>query len=253
MFWCEGVVLKTRPMGEADRVVILYTKELGKVGTAAKGSRRPKNRLAAVVQPFTRGRFFLSKPSKGLKDLSQGSIIESNQNIRDDLLKMAACNYFLELIDLSVETEDPDEDIYRLLILGIKLIGLASDLELSLRYLEYRLLYTLGWALQLEYCANCGKEIDKDNIEKNTLQFSPIEGGITCSNCKRGDEVSISMKTRAILQGFDRLKPRALFNLKLDKGDKVELEKILRLAWDVRIEKSPKTWQFWKEVSSLEN
>jgi len=246
LFWCEGFVLKTRPMGEADRVVVLYTKEKGKIGTAAKGCRRPKNRLAALVQPFTKGNFYLSERTSGLQDLSQGSIIESNQNLRDDLLKMAASNYFLELIDMSVETEDPDIELYRLINVGFKLIGLKTDLNLALRYLEYRLLYTLGWGLQLQSCVGCGRELKED------LLFSPTGGGLTCDNCRKGDEISISKKARAILIGFNRLHPRTLLKLKLEETDKNELEKVLRHAWNARIEKSPKAWQFWKEVSSLE-
>ncbi len=233
-------------MGEADRVVVLYTKERGKVGTAAKGSRRPKNRLSAVVQPFTRGRFFLGERATGLKDLNQGNILESNQNIRDDLLKMAACNYFLELIDASVETEDPDESLYRLILLGLKLIGLSTDLDLALRYLEFQLLNILGWGLQLGKCTSCGKELTDE------YKFSPTEGGLTCIGCRKGDEVILTPKSRAILAGFERLHPRTVLKLKLAREDHEELEKIMRLAWDARMEKQPKAWQFWKQVSSLE-
>lgn len=247
MFWCEGVVIKTRPLGEADRIVVLYTKERGKVGTAAKGSRRPKNRLAAVVQPFTRGNYFLSDPASGLKSLSQGNIIDSNQNLRDDLLKMAACNYFLELIDVSVETEDPDQELYKLILMGLKLIDTVDDLDLALRYIEYRLLYTLGWGLQLESCVGCGKELNEK------LLFSAIDGGVKCEGCLRGDEIYLTKKARAILLSFNRLYPRTLPKLKLGEEDHQELEKIMRLAWDARMEKSPKTWLFWKQVSALEN
>ncbi|MDD2431057.1 MAG: DNA repair protein RecO [Firmicutes bacterium] len=249
MFWCQGIVIKTKPMKEADRIVVLYTKERGKLGTVAKGSRRPNNRLASLVQPFTKGRFLLSDPTSGLKDISQGIIIESNQDLREDLLKLAATNYFLELVDSSVETEDPDLEVYQSLLLGLKLIKLATDLELSLRYLEYRLLSVLGWNLQMQNCTSCGKDLMKED----DLKFSPVQGGLTCVECRFGDEISLSVKTRAVLLSFDRLQPKALIKLKLDKKDKDELEKILRNAWDARIEKKPKTYLFWKEVSSLEN
>lgn len=248
MFWCQGVVLKTKPMKEADRIVVLYTKEKGKLGTVAKGSRRPQNRLASLVQPFTKGKFLLNG-SSGLRDLSQGMIMESNQELRDDLLKMAAANYFLELIDSSVETEDPDPKVYQTLLLGLKLLNLSSDLDLALRYLEYRLLGDLGWNLQLESCTGCGKDLMKESA----LRFSPVQGGLTCANCRFGDEVSLSVKGRAVLISFDRLKPKALIRLKLESEDKKELEMILRHAWDSRIETKFKAYQFWKEVSSLEN
>ncbi|HEX2057806.1 MAG TPA: DNA repair protein RecO, partial [Actinomycetota bacterium] len=43
----EGVVLKTIKLGEADRIVTLFTRDHGKVRAVAKGIRKTKSRFGA--------------------------------------------------------------------------------------------------------------------------------------------------------------------------------------------------------------
>ena len=68
----EGVVIRTRDLGEADRIVSLYTRERGKVRAVARGARRPRNRFASLAQVPIHGRFGVFQ-GRGLGTLSQES------------------------------------------------------------------------------------------------------------------------------------------------------------------------------------
>ena len=48
----EAVVLRTHPLGEADRIITLLTKERGRIRAVAKGVRRTKSRFGARLEPF---------------------------------------------------------------------------------------------------------------------------------------------------------------------------------------------------------
>jgi DNA repair protein RecO (recombination protein O) len=50
----EGIVLKTIKLGEADRIVTLFTRRNGKVRAVAKGVRKTKSRFGGRLEPFTR-------------------------------------------------------------------------------------------------------------------------------------------------------------------------------------------------------
>lgn len=50
----EGIVIRTRPYGETNKIVTLFTKEAGKITCMARGAKKPASRLAAITQPFTR-------------------------------------------------------------------------------------------------------------------------------------------------------------------------------------------------------
>ena len=49
----EAVVLRSFRLGEADRVLHLYTLDRGRVGAVAKGIRRTKSRFGARLEPLS--------------------------------------------------------------------------------------------------------------------------------------------------------------------------------------------------------
>ena len=48
----SGVVAKSTPVGESDRMLELITKERGKITVFARGCRRPRSPLVAYTRPF---------------------------------------------------------------------------------------------------------------------------------------------------------------------------------------------------------
>src|SRR5215472_7205703 len=46
----RGIVLRARPLGEADRIVTLFTTESGKLDAVAKGVRRARSHLAGRLE-----------------------------------------------------------------------------------------------------------------------------------------------------------------------------------------------------------
>ena len=72
----EGIVLRTIPYGESNKIVTMFTREAGKVTAMARGAKKPRSKLAAVTQPFTHGTFLIRK-GRGMGTLSQGEPIDS--------------------------------------------------------------------------------------------------------------------------------------------------------------------------------
>lgn len=171
----EGIVLRTRNMGEADKVVTLYTRDHGKVSAAARGARRPRSRLLGPTQVFTHGRYMLFK-GRQLDTLSQGEIIHSYQKLREDLDDMAAAMYLTELMDLFLEDGEPSPDLFQLLQMTLQL-GSAGRFPLALRIFELRLMALLGYEPQLQQCLSCGSQV------MDAVAFS-AEGGVVCENCR---------------------------------------------------------------------
>lgn len=71
LYKAEGLVLRTRDLGEADKILVIYTREEGKVSAVARGARRARSRLLAISQPFTHGAYQFYR-GRGLDTLSQG-------------------------------------------------------------------------------------------------------------------------------------------------------------------------------------
>ncbi|MFO7820042.1 MAG: DNA repair protein RecO, partial [Halanaerobacter sp.] len=53
LFDTDAIVLRHYELGEADKIIVLFTKERGKIRVVAKGVRKTKSTLAAGLEPFT--------------------------------------------------------------------------------------------------------------------------------------------------------------------------------------------------------
>jgi len=243
----QGIVLRSRDFGEAHKIITLYSLTKGKISLLAKGVKKTKSRLAALCHPFSHGRYLLFA-GKSFYTLTQGEIIRSHHQLRDDLWKLAYASYFSELIDLGTEEEEPNEELFQLLLQGFLLLMEEENLFLVTRFFEIRFLAFSGYTPHLEACVSCGK-----NIEKAKIKFSAKQGGLLCSDCWPQDQYSlnISRETLEIMKRFLRPKGWALRNLRISLQSQKELEKICRLFLRYHLPSSPKSLEFLAALSGV--
>lgn len=92
LYKTEAIVLKHIPFGEADRLVTLYTPQLGKVRAVAKGARRARSKLAGHLEPLTRVNTLIRR-GKTLDTISQSETVTSNLLLRGDLWRMSSTKW----------------------------------------------------------------------------------------------------------------------------------------------------------------
>ncbi|NLY90667.1 MAG: DNA repair protein RecO [Firmicutes bacterium] len=177
LYHCEGIILRTRIFGEADRIVTLLTKEKGKIEAVARGARRPRNRLVGVTQQFSylRGLIFTGKD---LDQLSQAELIKSFAPLRDDLLKMAYATWWVELLDTFLPLAEVNTGIFLFTLAGLVVLEQTADPMLVSRAFELRLLRYLGYDPVLDHCVRC-----REGSSEALAGFAPAEGGMLCRSC----------------------------------------------------------------------
>jgi DNA repair protein RecO (recombination protein O) len=59
----EAVVLRQYALGEADRIIVFFTKEFGRLRAVARGARKLKSRFGGSLEPFNQVQlqFFLKE------------------------------------------------------------------------------------------------------------------------------------------------------------------------------------------------
>ena len=72
----QGIVLRSYPFGEADRVVVILSPNNGKLRTVAKGIRKTKSRFGGRLEPFTHVDLVLYE-GRNLDTITQVSVIEA--------------------------------------------------------------------------------------------------------------------------------------------------------------------------------
>lgn len=111
-----GVVLSRRNAGEADRVAVLFTEELGKLTVRFTGVNRAAGKLKAISEPLVWGeyRLYLSPKSEFGKVIG-GRIIDSFPALRDDLRLTAEALSCCELLASLTVERNPSPAKYRLI------------------------------------------------------------------------------------------------------------------------------------------
>lgn len=174
-FGVEAVVLRHADYGEADRIVTLYTRQLGKTRAIVKGARKITSRKAGHLEPFTRVKLQFAK-GRDMPLITQADTVDGFLPLREDLVLTSQAAYVLELVDRLTYDEGTDSSgIFRLLIETLERLAGKADPWMTTRYFEMRLLDHLGFRPKLFECAVCGSEIQAED------QFFSYEaGGVVC-------------------------------------------------------------------------
>lgn len=177
MLTTDGIVLRTREIGKADRTAVILTSDYGVIDAFANGSKNPKSKLVAVAQPFAYSSFTLSV-KKNNTSISSGNIKKTFFGIREDIDKLSLAFYFSELTQ-TIAPKNNNAQNYIKLLLNV-LYYLENDIVHSLLLkpiYELRLLAMSGYMPDLLCCAECGK------FDDDSFFFYPQTGDIRCKHC----------------------------------------------------------------------
>jgi DNA repair protein RecO (recombination protein O) len=186
----EGVVLSTIKLGEADRILTIFTRENGKVRAVAKGVRKTKSRWGARLEPFTRVDLLIYR-GRSLDTITAADIIEAHPGIRADYVKLTSAAALAELVDKISPDRERAESTYDLLLAGLSAIHEGKGTSVVPAFLV-KLLSLSGFHPSLQVCAGCG---DTRGLEA----FSPAMGGVICLGCWEEDESAMRLGADRIL------------------------------------------------------
>ena len=192
---CEGVVLKTYPLGETSRIVVAFTREHGLVRMVAKGARKSPSRFGYALEPLSRSRFVLYlKPDRDLQLLSQADTLRAYGNELPDLARLAHAQAAVELIDRLVWGEEPHGELFDLLLTALDSTvqaPLAALAAVTLAF-ELQLASLLGYRPRLDACVTCNAPLSPRRL------FSPARGGMLCDRCAAGEAGTIILSADAL-------------------------------------------------------
>ena len=200
-FRVDAVVLRHSDYGEADRLLTMYTRQLGKTRAIAKGARKIASRKAGHIEPFTHVRLQLAK-GRDTFIVTQADTVDAYLPLREDLVLTSQASYVMELLDrFTYENDTENTATFQLLTDTLSRLASKADPWIVTRYYEMRLLDYMGFRPQLVECANCGSEIKAED-----QFFSFTAGGVICPRCGQGlpNLRSISVETLKYLRHFQR-------------------------------------------------
>lgn len=185
----EAVVLKAIKLGEADRILTLFTRNHGKVRAVAKGVRKTKSRFGGRLEPFTLVDLMLYR-GRSLDTITAASIVEPFRQVREDYARYTAASALVEAVEKVTEEQERQYSTYSLLVGGLHALaehGIGTVVPAFL----VKLLSVSGYHPSLEVCAGCG--------DARVEGFSPALGGAVCPACSLEDDSAFPMAHERLL------------------------------------------------------
>ncbi|GAA1348440.1 DNA repair protein RecO [Falsarthrobacter nasiphocae] len=167
----RAIVLRTHPLGEADRIVVLATREHGLVRAVAKGVRKPSSRFGARLEPFMVSDIQASE-GRGLHTVTQAvSVAGYGVGIVQDMDAFLFASAIAELAEVLGEG-DASVPLYDLLLGAFAALARAAyPPQLIFDAFAIRALARAGWDMSVDACAVTG------SVE-GLNAFSPSHGGV---------------------------------------------------------------------------
>src|SRR5919199_4151860 len=84
----EAVVLRSFRLGEADRVLHLYTLARGRIGAVAKGIRKTRSRFGGRLEPLSHVELVLHQGGGELQTVTGAELVRSHREAREDSYRL---------------------------------------------------------------------------------------------------------------------------------------------------------------------
>lgn len=210
-FKTEGIILKRRNYGEADRILSVFTLHRGKISVVAKGVRRIKSRRAGNVELLNRAVIYLHQ-GKGMPILTEAQTLDSFQKIKDNLTLSTYAYHILELVNKLTAENQENRSLYGDLV---EVLGWLSKnpRQIFIRAFEAKILSNLGFA---------NFQLYKSDLSSNVRQ---------------------------LLRNLELSSWEKIEEIKMEEKEALELERFLRYYIERTIEGKLKSRQFLKELT----
>ena len=176
-------MLRSIRLGEADRVLHLYTEAHGRVGAVAKGVRKTKSRFGARLEPLSHVELVLHRGRGELETVTAAHLMRSHRESREDFYRFSVGMIGAEAMLRLFSEEESNERAFTALTRFLDLLdGTPHTAErptldpLGLAF-QLKLLWLAGYLPHVTTCAECAAE------DEPLVGYSPRAGGAVCSRC----------------------------------------------------------------------
>jgi DNA repair protein RecO (recombination protein O) len=204
----EAVVLRSFRLGEADRVLHLYTLDRGRVGAVAKGVRRTKSRFGGRLEPLSHVELLLHQGSGELQTVTGVDLVRSHHEAREDPYRLNVGLVGLEAMLRLFTEQEANPRAFRALTRFLDLLDEQAPARTSARAaldplalsFQLKLLWLSGYLPHVTSCAECG-------AEGGLVGYSARAGGAVCLACR--DDTTLALGPDS-LGGIETLLRRPL-------------------------------------------
>ena len=247
----EAINLKSYNLNEADKIIVMYSKDNGLIKGVAKGIKKPKSKLGARMDLLVANSLQLLK-GRSMDTILQAQTVNNFRKTKEDIDKIMYSSYISELVmNFGEGTETISKDIYELLYKALDRVSSAEtkkDALIAVIKFQLKILLFMGFCVELDTCLCCREQVLDEN-----MYFSSTMGGIVCEECN--EHLGVKLKMHHKIRDF--LQAMLQFDFDYESEyDKKATEKICQVCFDLLDEyikthtnKNQKTVRVLKELT----
>ena len=238
-----AIVLKSRRLGDADRIITLLTPFRGKIDVIAKGLLRPRSKMAGHLEPLTMTEVLLAH-GRTMDLVTQAQSVETFAVLHNDLQHLSTAMYLLELTDrLTVEHADATE-IYEILERSLRALAREDGIQLVTRRFELELLTVTGFRPELDRCLETGEPVAADEAF-----WTHRGGGVISSDALANypEARKIDSQVLRVLRAYQSLSYEEASRIRIDPDLAGRLEQVMHEFVRTQAERDLKSAEFVEE------
>ena len=247
----QAFVLKTQDYRDTSLLGDFYTRDHGRIRGIVKGIRDTRARFGSTLEPFSLNEILFYKRRRGgdLHLVTQVEMVDEFPKVREDLERLGTASYCVELISELVEPEEPQPEVFELLLDTFHFLSSGASCKRGARIFEVKLLDLLGLMPEVKQCVLCRAPVGEP------MYFNAVIGGVHCGDCSvknrlllKSSSQPVSKGTLHFLERVQRSPLKGLYPVKVSQEVGVEVEKLLRRFTDFHLSHKLKSLTFMEKM-----
>lgn len=199
----EAIILKTFPLGEADRLVSFFGRSSGRARGVAAGARRLKNRYGSTLEVLSHVQlWYLEKETRELVRIQQAELLESFHKAQSDYGLSTGLAVVSEVAELILPEHEVSEPMFRLILLTAREIERTAGWALPLSYFSFWTVRLGGWLPRFDRCASCSARFGTQ-----PAFYGASHSGLFCEKCRRSGMQPMHCAARELAERFTGERP----------------------------------------------
>ena len=193
----EAIILKTFPLGEADRLVSFLGRSSGRLRGVASGARRLKNRYGSTLEVLSHVQlWYVERETRDLVRIQQCELLESFHRAQSDYGLSTGFALISEIAERVLPEQEVTEPMFRLLLLAAREVERRGSWQLPAAYFAFWTVRLGGWLPSFELCASCGTALGE------LAYHSSHYAGLVCEQCRRPGMRPVGKRGRELASLF---------------------------------------------------
>jgi DNA repair protein RecO (recombination protein O) len=194
----EAIILKTFPLGEADRVVSFLGRTSGRLRGVAAGARRLNNRFGSTLEMLSHVRiWYVERETRELVRIQQAELVESLHKAQSDYGLSTGLAVISEIAEMVLPEHEVSEAMFRLAVLASREIERTGHWELPLSYFAFWTVRLGGWLPRFDHCAAC-----RAAFGRSAAFYDAHHAGLFCAKCRRTGMKPLHAEARMVAERF---------------------------------------------------